>query len=42
MNNLKEKQELDNLDFILTLALPVLLVIGWVVTVIAMIIEMNK
>lgn len=42
MNDLKEKQELDNLDFILTLALPVLLVIGWVVTVIAMTIEMNK
>ncbi|MFE3897548.1 MULTISPECIES: hypothetical protein [unclassified Priestia] len=42
MNNPKEKQELDNFDFILTLALPVLLVIGWAVTVIAMIIEMNK
>ncbi|WP_394555723.1 hypothetical protein [Priestia aryabhattai] len=42
MNNSKDKQELDSLDFFLTLALPVFLVIGWVVTVIAMIIEMNK
>jgi len=42
MNNSKDKQELDSLDFFLTLGLPVLLVIGWVVTVIAMIIEMNK